>query len=339
MKIWKIISPNILTTEDRPDNISADTQAKVKVTKVLFSENEVRAYRGIPKPKYPLVPGRFAVGVVAEAGKGCTFAQKNMRVYIRDVLPCGECARCRAGDGENCSSMRAAGTAADGYLRDFVVTDESNLAPLPLSVSDDAALFIGILSLCESVIDRLRVGKGEHIAVIGGREIGNILSQLLIYHQAVPIFIESDEEALAQAAKCGIYYTVQAGGKMQEEVNRITGGRLVSASVFCSNDAVSPELPFALTAADGTVIYTGFRFPEYSIALKPALDKRLTLTTVTNDYANNATAINRIVNKAVNLAPFLSQRRPVAEVAALFAEEAKKAEKGERVPYTVIDMI
>ena len=116
MKIWKIISPNILTTEDRPDNISADTQAKVKVTKVLFSENEVRAYRGIPKPKYPLVPGRFAVGVVAEAGKGCTFAQKNMRVYIRDVLPCGECARCRAGDGiaAECRAMIA---RREGILR------------------------------------------------------------------------------------------------------------------------------------------------------------------------------------------------------------------------------
>ena len=82
MKIWKIISPNILTTEDRPDNISADTQAKVKVTKVLFSENEVRAYRGIPKPKYPLVPGRFAVGVVSETGEGCLSVDKVIDGYV-----------------------------------------------------------------------------------------------------------------------------------------------------------------------------------------------------------------------------------------------------------------
>lgn len=339
MKIWKIISPKILTTEDRPDNISAETQAKVKVTKVLFSENEVRTYSGKPKPKYPIVPGRFAVGVVAEAGKGCLFAQKNMRVYIRDMIPCGNCARCCAGDTDNCTSMQAAGTTREGYLRDFVVTDESNLAPLPLSVSDDAALLIGVVSLCESVIDRLRIGKGDHIAVIGGREIGNILSQLLIYHQAVPIFIETDDDALAQAAQCGVYYTVKADENLQENVNRITGGRLATDSVFCSNGTMSPELPFSLTAADGTVVYTGFYFPEYTVALKAALDKRLTLTTVTNDYSNSSTAINRIVNKAVNLAPFLQKKRPLAEVAELFAEETQRAESGQAVPYTVIDMI
>ena len=188
MKIWKILSPKVLTAEERPDNITTETQAKVKVTRLLFSDYEARAYVGVPRPKYPVVPGRFAVGVVAEAGKGCLKTEKNTRVYIHDVIPCGECARCRAGDAENCASMRAAGTACEGYLRDFVVTDESNLSPLPLSVSDDEALFIGIVSLCEAVIDRLRVGKGDHIAVFGGREMGNILCQLLIYHQAVPIF-------------------------------------------------------------------------------------------------------------------------------------------------------
>ena len=339
MKIWKILSPKVLTAEERPDNITTDTQAKVKVTRLLFSENEARAYIGTPRPKYPVVPGRFAVGVVAETGKGCLRTEKNTRVYIHDVIPCGECARCRAGDAENCASMRAAGTACEGYLRDFVVTDESNLSPLPLSVSDDEALFIGIVSLCEAVIDRLRVGKGDHIAVFGGREMGNILCQLLIYHQAVPIFVDPDDGALALAAQCGIYYTVRADQAMEENICRITGGRLAKDSVYFSGSDLSPSLPFAYTAAAGTEIYTGFDFPDVTVAVRQALEKRLTVTAVTNDYSNNSTAINLIVNKAINLAPFRKDVRPVADIAKLFEEAAARREAGDRVPYTVVNMI
>lgn len=86
MKTWKILSPKVLTEEERPDNITADTQAKVKVTQVLFTGTELSAYLGHPKPKYPLIPGRFAVGVVGETGAACT-VEKNERVYTAIVLP------------------------------------------------------------------------------------------------------------------------------------------------------------------------------------------------------------------------------------------------------------
>ena len=246
MKIWKILSPKVLTAEERPDNITTETQAKVKVTRLLFSDYEARAYVGVPRPKYPVVPGRFAVGVVAEAGKGCLKTEKNTRVYIHDVIPCGECARCRAGDPESCAQMRAAGSGCEGYLRDFVVTDEANLSPLPLSVSDDEALFIGIVSLCEAVIDRLRVGKGDHIAVFGGREICNILFQLLIYNQAVPIFVDADEGSLALAAQCGVYYTVRAGEALEENICRITGGRLAKTACTAAAATSPPPSPSSI---------------------------------------------------------------------------------------------
>ena len=93
------------------------------------------------------------------------------------------------------------------------------------------------------------------------------------------------------------------------------------------------------TATDGTVVYTGFDFPDVSVAVKPALEKRLTVTAVTNDYSNNATAINRIVNKAVNLAPFCKDVRPVADIAKLFDQAAAKKDAGKHVPYTIVNMI
>ncbi len=339
MKIWKILSPKVLTEEERPDNITTDTQAKVKVTRVLLTDEELRSFNGSAKLKYPVIPGRFAVGIVGETGTGCVSVEKNTRVYIHDVTPCGKCAQCAAGDTDSCADIQVAGSNRNGYLRDFVVAEESELSPLPASVSDEEALFIGVVSVCENVIGRLGVTKGMHVAVIGAGETGNILSQLLIYHQAVPILIDADDEKLAVAAQCGIYYTLKADGSLAENINRITGGRSVSGSVYCSFCGLSPDLPFEITAPGGTVVYAGFTFPEITAQLKTALDKRLTLTAVTNDYSNNAAAINLLVNKAVNFAPFRLQKRPVADLAQIFASETQKMEKGIRVNYSILNMI
>ena len=338
MKTWKILSPKVLTEEERPDNITADTQAKVKVTQVLFTGTELSAYLGHPKPKYPLIPGRFAVGVVGETGAACT-VEKNERVYFRDCSPCGACPACLHGDADNCAEPKTAGVNMDGYMRDFVVAQESGLSPLPPSVSDDEALFIGIVSHCEAVIDRLNVAKGTHVAVLGAGEIGNILSQLLIYHQAVPILIDSDEEKLAVAAQCGVYYTVKADETMEENIARITGGRLAAGSVYSSFCGLAPDLPFGITAAGGIVVYTGYGFPEISAQLKTALDKHLTLTSVSNDRSGDAAAINLLVNKAVNLAPLNPQKYPACKLAERVRGEAEKAEAGKRTQCCIINML
>ena len=339
MKVWKLLSPKVIAEEERPDNIASPTQAKVKITKVLLAYPEIRAYTGAAGIRYPRVPGMYAVGIVAETGGECVTVEKNTRVFLNGIAPCGECAECRKGNGAGCLSPKVAGIDRDGFLRDFIVTEESALTPLPPAVKDDAALYAGILSLCENISDKLDVPKGTHVAVIGAGETGNILSQLLIYRQAVPILIDADEELLKRAQGCGVYYTVKADEGLEEHVARITGGRMAAGSVYTSYCPVPPETAFATTAAGGTVVYTGLGFPPVSVPMKAAQDKRLTLTTISNDYSNCAAAINLLVNNAVDPAPLIAAHRPAAEIADALAEGAKLRKEGGRVPCTVIDLL
>ena len=339
MKIWKILSPKVLTSEERPDNITSDTQAKVKITNVLLTDADFRAYAGKSKPKYPLVPGRFAVGIVTEAGDGCVKVEKNTRVYLHDAAPCGKCAACLGGKPENCTHPVTAGIDRDGFLREFVVADESDLSPLPPSVSDKDALMIGVISACEAVIDRLDAPKGTHVAVFGADAVGNVLSQLLIYHKAVPILVDTDDKRLESAAQCGIYYTLKADESLEENLLRITGGRLAAASIYCSYSGIPTETAFKATAENGTVVCVGFEFPETSAQLKTALDKRLTLTAVSGDYAGSAAAINLLVNKAVNSKPLCIPEGKAADMNALFDERGKEAEKHGRTQYGILNML
>ena len=127
MKTCKIVFPRVLQTEERPDNISSPEQAKVKITSALLTAVEYAAYRGDEDLKYPLVPGRFAVGIVVEAGENCCAVEKGTRVYLNGVYACGQ-------DAEE--KLCVAGADCDGFLRDFIVTDEEKLSPLPAAVSD-----------------------------------------------------------------------------------------------------------------------------------------------------------------------------------------------------------
>lgn len=339
MKVWKILSPKVLTVEERPDAISTATQAKVKITKVLISYPEIREYSGAAGNRHPRVPGMFAVGVVAETGEGCVKVEKNTRVYINGMRPCGECAECRKGNEELCLSPKIAGLNTDGFLRDFAVVEEEDLCPLPPSVSDNQALYAGIISMCESVVNKLAVPKGTHIAVIGAGETGNILSQLLIYHQAVPVLIDSDESKLAVAAKCGIYYTLKADDTLIKNLSEITGGRMAEGCVYTSFCALAPDLPFELTAVRGKVIYAGLEFPEIGVKLKAALEKKLTVTGTTDDFAQSYAAINLLVNKAVDFTPFQVEERNISEISDIFAEKNQMLEKEKRVIPAILNML
>ncbi len=339
MKTWKIPSPKVLTAEEKPDNITTETQAKVKITKTLITYPDFSRFAGTRKVKYPVVPGMFAVGVVAEAGSGCVTVEKNTRVFLSGVTPCGTCAECEKGNTQDCLSPKIAGLDNEGYVRDFVVADESLLSPLPASVSDSEALFAGVVSLCESVIDRLNLPKGTHICVIGASMAGIILSQLLIWHQAVPILIDSDPARLESASRCGIYYTLLSDENLLSNISEITGGRMAPGSVYLSMSNQPPELPLLTTAQSGIVVYSGLEFSELSIPLKTAIDKNLTIAGAVNNYSYSAAAINLLVNKAVNFAPIMPQEREISDFKAALEEKAAQLEKKDRPSAFILNMI
>lgn len=338
MKIWKLPEPGRLTTEEKLENIEQPDQVKVRITNVLISPSDLRVYNGDEPANLPIIPCRFAVGIVSDRGRNC-YVEKNTRVYIADSVACGRCEACLEGKSGACQNMQTAGTDRDGYLREFIITKENNLSPLPPTVSDSDALFTGMVSLCEAVISRLDADKGSHIAVFGANEIGNILCQLLIYHQIVPILIDVNDRLLDLARDCGIYYTIKADENLLSRLSEITGGRMADASVFMSFSPMASDLPYETTAAGGNVIYAGFEFPAAQASLKAAQDRRLTITTITNDYSNRTAAINLLANKALRTAPLKVQVFRENEAEKVFAERSAAIRQGEIINSCILKLM
>ena len=294
MKIWQLAYPHNLQHVTAPDLKLTDDKVKVKVTKALLTESDVAVYTGAIKVKAPFIPGRFAIGQVTEANDD-SFIKKGERVYLAGVTE-DECAP----DG-----LRVAGETADGFYRDFVLAGVDDVYPLPSSVTDEAAFLIDAIAMAEHVVDEMNIGAGDHILILGGGLYGNILSQILVYHRAVPILADNNPERLARAKRSGIYYTFPNDDTLKQNVLNVTGGKFADGAVYLAfANRCEPSVLFPLVKRDAHVSFCSLTNKPLHVNLEFALKNNLTLKGITESREFVSTAINLLANKAVNFSEF-----------------------------------
>ena len=272
----------------------SERTAKVKVTKALLSEADVAVYTGALKSRYPIVPGRFAIGQVTEAGSEA-FMKKGDRVYLSPNYE----------DELAPSGLQTAGLTVDGFFRDFVLVDENQAYILPPSVSDEAAFLIEAVALAERVVEEMDIKVGQHILVLGGGLYGNVLCQILIYHRAVPILIDNNQERLARAKKCGIYYTLPFDETLKDSITKVTGGKNADGAVYLAfNNRIEPSAVFNFLARDTMVAFCSLMEKPLTLNLEGALRNNITVKGITECSEYVSSAINILANKAVVFSEF-----------------------------------
>ena len=224
-------------------------------------------------------------------------------------------------------------------MKDFAVLPFESVYPLPESVSDNEALFIEYIALAISVIDKLKIQKGEHVAIIGGNVVGNIIAQLIIYYQAVPIIIDDNDTNLEIAKRSGVYYTLKADGRLEREVSELTGGRMTSKVVYVTSCRINTEVALKLSRANATVAFVGFNYSNIRVNFAQAMQKQLRFHCITNGYGNAEASINLIANKAINLKNFNLLNSSFSEVPKLLKSADDKLKDELEVNNCVIDMM
>ena len=317
MKTWKLITPNTLEHQTTDDlKISAGI-SKIKITKALVSDSDGAIFCGATRAKYPIVPGRYAIGQVTETGED-TFLSRGDRVYL---APSSENELSELG-------FDFAGKDVDGFYRDFTLATADNAYTLPPSVSDEAAFFIDPVAIAEKVVDTLNLSVGQHVLVLGGGLYGNILCQILIYHRLVPILADNNAARLELAKKSGIYYTFPNDDNLHENVLSVTGGKLAEGAVYLAfNNPSEPSAIFAHVANGAQVAFCARDEKMLSINLQNAIRRNVTITGITECAEYISTAINLLANKAVSFSQFSFRSFPEEQLPTLLQEHAERANK------------
>lgn len=338
MKGWKIVKPSEIKEQDILEIEENSGLSKVKITKALITLGDVLRYTGDIESK-DVVLGGTGIGIVSDTDANLFGLEKGKHVYIEPYKNCEDCFECKSGQTSNCSNLLYAGEDFDGFLSDFVSVDPSKLYVLPDSVQDLDALFIEQVSLAISVVDKLNIQAGDYVSIVGANNFANILAQLLIYYQAVPIVVTNNEEDYKIAKDSGIYYVLGAEDNWAKEVSSITSGRMTKSVVYVSDCNVSTTKAFSLAAHGASIAFTGVSYKNSAIPFAQAIKKQLIIHCISSGVGNTAASINLLANKAINLSHLKLDSATYSSVAEVFENMSKTLEKEDKIYETIIDLV
>ena len=282
--------------------------------------------RGHEKFSPPLVMGHEYSGDVVEAGEGAPFRPGDA-VMGGLSGPCGECADCRSGASNRCSSpakQMAWGAFAE-LLRIPARVAAQNVFRKPDSLSYESAAIVDPLACVARGIARLGEPALEDLLVVGAGPVG------LLW--------------LAAARTAGARrISVLGRGKGRLEVARRWGARVYEAGadapppaktvVECVGTPEAWSLAFSLAADGGTVLFFGGCAPGSSVSL-PAARLHYGEVTAAGSFhyrpEDARQAAGWLASGAVDPRPLFSGSGPLSNLPEFF----DRMRRGEGLKYVV----
>jgi S-(hydroxymethyl)glutathione dehydrogenase/alcohol dehydrogenase len=251
-------------------------EVKVKIGASAICHSDIHFAEGAWGGTLPAVYGHEAAGVVREVGAGVRRLRPGDRVVVSLLRSCGRCFFCERDQPHLCDGAFAADRESrlhgedgepvvqamhTGAFAEEVVVHESQLAPVPLSLSLDTASILGcaVLTGFGAVVDRAAVPEGASVAVIGTGGVGLNSVQAAAFCGALPIIAADISPAkLAAAGSFGATHVLDpAAADMPSEVRALTGGRGADYVFVTVGRADVIEQGLACVRRGGTLVVIG----------------------------------------------------------------------------------
>ncbi|MBC7932328.1 MAG: alcohol dehydrogenase catalytic domain-containing protein [Rubrivivax sp.] len=155
---------------------SREGEAVVRVSLAGVCNTDLEIARGYAG--FEGTPGHEFVGVVERAPHREELVGR--RVVGEINAGCGRCELCRAGDARHCPARTVLGIVGrDGAFAEFLQLPAANLLPVPDEVPDERAVFCEPLAAACAITERVSIGDGARVAVVGDGKLGLLCAQAL----------------------------------------------------------------------------------------------------------------------------------------------------------------
>ena len=236
----------------------------------------------------PLILGHEISGYVEDAGARHR-ALVGKAVVVPAVLPCGECAVCRAGRATICAAQVMPGNDRDGGFATYAVLPGRFLCPVPGAASDPdsplgaapgltlrhLAIVADAVSTAYQAVERSGLGEGGLAIVVGLGGVGTFAAQVAAERGAAVLGLDVDPRRRAAAAKIGVGLALDpreiAGKELRARVSEFARSRGAPATgwkIFeCSGSASGQQTAFGLLVHGATLMVVGFTLEAVSLRL------------------------------------------------------------------------
>ncbi len=299
---------------DKEIETPKEGEAVIKIMSAGICGSDISALRGQNNlVTYPRIPGHELAGVVQSIPEN----NKNNikvgdKVVVDPYLYCGKCYPCSIGRTNCCENLKVLGVHINGGIAEQFCHPADMLIKIPDDMEYALAAMAEPLSISLHGIHRLKLKKGENIAIIGAGTIGLLAALIAEYIGAIPILIDLVASRLDTAKALGIKHVINPINEDAVEiVKEITNGTMAQCVLEASgaNSAVLSSLD--LVSFAGRIALTGWTkvdtpLPTYMIT-KKEIDIRGARTSAREIEEcidliyNNQIDVKKLLTKTINI--------------------------------------
>jgi L-iditol 2-dehydrogenase len=242
-----------------------DDTVLIRVDACAVCGTDVKALRhGHSMMDLPVILGHELAGTIVQVGQEVRGYYDSERVTVAPAVPCGSCLYCRRGHSTVCQNILDIGSTWDGGFADYLLVPPAavrngSINKLPDGLSSEAAALTEPLACCLNAQERLEVGPGDRVLVIGCGPIGCLNAMLARALGARAVYmadISAERLRLAEAADADGYFNSDESD-LRADIMGVTEDRGADVVIVACGSAAAQEQAVPLVAPRGRLNYFG----------------------------------------------------------------------------------
>ena len=293
---------SVTLRRDLPEVVAAEGEVVLRVRAVGLCDTDLQLARG-----YMGFRGVLGHEFVGDDARGDR--------WVAEINnPCRHCATCLAGRPTHCPTRTVLGIVGhDGAMAERVAVPTENLHAVPASVSDEEAVFVEPLAAAYQILEQVRVGRGDRVAVLGDGKLGLLSAWVLRTASDHVTLVGRHAHKLALAGD-------SIAQRTTDDVADLARACDVVVDATGSPTGFAAALGFARPR--GTVVLKTTVAAEHTLSLAPVVIDELTV--VGSRCGPFPKAIDALARKVIDVRPLLAARYPLDEAEAAFAYASRK---------------
>ncbi len=184
---------------ERPTPTPGAGEVLIEVLSCGLCGTDRHIIRGEYPSRLPLVLGHEFGGRIRSVSAGSDWRVGQL-VSVDPNIACGACADCQAGRVALCPDRSALGVDVDGGLSEYAIVPVSQLYAID-DVPPHHLAFVEPVACCLRGMDLAGLSGGEHVAVLGGGVIGQLVVQLAALAGAARVTLVTRQEGRRRLAE------------------------------------------------------------------------------------------------------------------------------------------
>ncbi len=206
-----------VSVDDIPSPSSLNDTIIIRVRAAAICATDIRIFKGERSAKENVVLGHEFSGEVVDVGSNVKDFNIGDRVAVYPILADGKCDFCLKGFRNRCVSRKTLGIDVNGGFSELFqpypeMVKLGHIMKLPDNISFEEAALLEPVSTVINSLEKLQVGLGDNVLIVGAGPMGLIHVMLAKFRGASNILVSDYvDERLYVAKELGANYTINPG--------------------------------------------------------------------------------------------------------------------------------